>query len=155
MSADDCAGFVRQIRERFAYLFTDHGFEVADTRVARKGEQCLVLLESRRCLLRFISSLGSTEVSVAVASAPLGWEDVYDGVRHWFNLLGIFSFLQERTLTEAERQQLGDRLWKMSTDAYLEYMASELRPLLERVMAAFDEKGFEVRRAEIEAFLGA
>jgi len=155
MSADDCAGFVREIQEHFAYLLTDHGFEVADTRVAQKSEQCLVLLKSNRCLLRFILSLGRVEISVAVVSAPVGWEDKSGGVRYWFDLLGIFNYLANRTRSEEENRQLGERLWKMSSDAYLEYMARELFPVRNQMLDAFDEKAFAVRRAEIEAFLGA
>ena len=155
MSAEGCDELVRQIRKHFAYLLSDHGFEVADTRVAQGGDQCLVLLRSRRGLLRFISSLGAVEISVASASAPPGWEDKDGGVRHWFNLQGILNYLARRTLSEEETRELGERIWKMSSDVYVEYMARELYPARNQVLDILEEDAFAVRRAEIEAFLGA
>jgi hypothetical protein len=154
MNVDDCAEFVEQIRRHFAFLVTEYGFEFAETRRVGGGEHCLALLRSNRCLLRFVSNAGSVEIGVATASAPVGWEDVSAGVRYWYNLEGILDYLKNRVLSEEENRQLGERFWKMSRDAYLEHIAQDLFPVRDRLLDAFEEKTFDRRRGEIEAFLG-
>ena len=134
----ECAEFLEQLRSHFGYLFDDHGFQPVATTGDRFGEHCLVVVQSSHFRIRFMVHQGRVEASLGALSAPPTWDDRAAGEVVWFSMREVCEFLRCDPCPSAEDlRELGERLFRMSADEYLEWLSDSLRPVMDQANQLF------------------
>ena len=134
----ECEEFLERLRAHFKYLFAEHGFQAVATDGDRVGEHCLVVLQSSRFRIRFVVNQGRVEAALGTLSSPPTWEDRAAGEVVWFSMREVCEFLRGNPRqSPKDLRELGNRLFKMSADEYLEWLSELLRPVMDKASQLF------------------
>jgi len=135
MSNVECPDFLELIKQNFGYLFDLYGFEAVYTKSARGGENCLIVLESKDCRIKFYRSQGEANLLFGTSSAPLGWEDVIDDTRHWYFARGIIDFVQKNPVNAKEL--LNQTRRSLTEEEQLAELSLKLKPICKQIIQLF------------------
>lgn len=139
-----CKEFLELIRLHLSYLFEQFGFSVVHWDESRGGlgeECCLVVLQSDECRIKVYKSQGEVNLQFGTLSAPMDWKDHAQGIRQWYYIRGLLSFLRKEPLNISE---LFEKTHGFKTDAQqLAELSRELQPVCEEVIHLFREDTFE------------
>jgi hypothetical protein len=134
----ECEEFLEQLSAHFKYLFDEYGSQAVATDGDRLGEHCLVVLQSSHFRIRFIVNQGHVEAALGTLAAPPTWEDRAAGEVVWFSMREVCEFLRgNRRPSPKDLRELGDRLFRMSADEYLEWLSDSLRPVMDQANLLF------------------
>jgi len=146
-----CEEFLALLDKHFRILFDEFGLEIIDVRDDRMGEHCLAILQSADCRLRFTSDKGFIEISLGPTTSPITWADDPDGRRVWFPIHGIAELVNEDYLIGAEElRTLGHSYASMSPPELMGALSARYGPVLNDMIALFQEDVFKERQGEIE-----
>jgi hypothetical protein len=134
----ECEEFLEQLRAHFKFLFDEYGFQAVATDGDRVGEHCLVVLQSSHFRIRFIVNQGRVEAALGTLAAPPTWEDRAADEVVWFSMREVCEFLRgNHRPSPKDLRELGDRLFRMSADEYLEWLSDSLRPVMDQASQLF------------------
>jgi|GEM_PF-1049863 len=147
----ECVDFLKQIKHYFSYLFYLYGFEVVHSESAKSGENCLIVLQSNNCRIKFYRTQGEVNLLFGTLLAQIGWENVVDGVRHWYYARSVMDFIEKKLLDVKELlQRIGGTV--RTEDQQMAELSPRLKPLCNLVIQFFKEDTFEQRCQEYEKF---
>lgn len=140
MRSTACSELLEKIRRHLPFLFGQYGFKVIHEEENRRGENCLVVLESGACRLRFIQHLSELYVGIGTLSAPIVWEDTVDGVKCWYDLDYVLLFVKAEPLKIEDL--IPDEIPFLTIDEQLRDLSTELEPVCDEVINLFREDSF-------------
>lgn len=133
-----CKEFLELVKLHLSYLFERFGFSVVHWDEARGGlgeECCLIILQSEECRIKVYRSQGEVNLQFGTLSAPMDWKDHEQGIRQWYYIRDILSFLRKKPLNISE---LFEKTQGFETDAQqLAELSRELQPVCEEVINLF------------------
>jgi hypothetical protein len=140
--------FLRQIEERFSYLFDEYGFFVIhEEHHNRNGYNAVVVLESRGCRIRLLLEREQVLVDVGSLSAPKDWST--PAPDEWFGLTYVTGFLSNGT--DQWKYEFPDTALDRSLriDQQLIKLAGKLRPYCDQILCKFHPAAFEQTQREL------
>ncbi len=150
MSNIECPDFLELIKRNFGYLFDLYGFETVYSKSAQGGQNCLIVLESKDCRIKFYRSQGEANLLFGTLSAPLGWEDVIDGTRHWYFARGIIDFVQKNPVNAKEL--LNQTRRSLTEEEQLAELSVKLKPICKQIIQLFKGDNIKQWIKEYEKF---
>ena len=145
-----CTELLEQITQHFDYLFSQYGFLVIHAEDAEVGEHCLIVLESTDCRVKFYTSQGEANLLFGTMSAPISWENIVQGTRHWYYIRGILNFLERRPLDlEQVLQEVGS---SKTVEQQLAELSRKLEPVCDQVLGLFRKNVLNHWQAEYEHY---
>ncbi|MCS6906699.1 MAG: hypothetical protein RML93_02300, partial [Anaerolineales bacterium] len=139
-----CKEFLELIKLHLSYLFEQFGFAVVhwDKTLGSFGEECcLIVLQSEDCRVKLYKSQGEVNLQFGPLSAPMDWRDQTQGVRQWYYIRDILSFLRKEPL---DINKLFEKMQSFETDdQQLAELSRDLQPVCERVINLFRKGIFE------------
>ncbi len=138
MDCGQCEPMVEAVRRHYAYLFSEHGFQLAHCEDRRQGEHCLIGLESSQARIKFEIDQGTPVAYFGTLDSPLDWANQVDGVTVWYTDNALLNFMEHRAgspVPTSAPPAAGaiDR----STEELLAAGATRLRPHAAALIAAF------------------
>jgi hypothetical protein len=128
-----CSDFLRQIKRYFDYLFTDYGFNILSIRGNQNDLRCVIILKSLTGLIMFERDRTSIEILLAAPHGePEQAQRVVEGKRHWYSLLPLLGFLNQRVESLEDLLQ-STKSSKTIKDQLVE-LSTLLRPTLDDLM---------------------
>ena len=145
MDCGQCEPWVVAIQNHYAYLFSEHGFQLVRCQDARQGEHCLIALESPLARIKFEIDQGTPVVYFGTLDSPLGWEQQVDGVTVWYVDNALLNFVESKSgapapaaaAATAAASGPANAAAPRSTEALLAAGAERLRPHAAELIAAF------------------
>jgi hypothetical protein len=125
---------VQAVREHYSYLFAEHGFRLAHCEDPRRGEHCLIVLESSRARIKFEVDQGTPVAYFGTLDSPIGWANQVDGVPVWYVDNALLNFVERNGGAAGPAVAPGA---ERSTQELLAAGADRLRPRAAELIAAF------------------
>ncbi len=140
MVSTECVEFLKEVKRHFAYLFDQYGFVVVHCEDAPGGGRHLIVLESEDCRIRFIQNRWDIYVEVGTKASPIGWQDVVEGTKYWYDIGGVLNFLEREAL---HIDKLLQEQPFLNVEQQLKELARRLRPACEQLIALCRQDVFE------------
>jgi len=150
MLSIECPDFFEKIKQKFSYLFDLYEFEVIYSKSTQGGQHSLIILESKDCRIKFYRSSGEANLLFGTLSAPIGWEDVIDGIRYWYYVLGLIDFVQKNPVNAKEL--LNRARTSPTEEQQLAELSAKLKPICEQIIVLFKGDNIKQWIGEYEQF---
>lgn len=131
--SSDCSDFLLQSKRYFNYLFADYGGNVLSMKGSQNDLHCVIILELRNGLIMLERDRTSVEILLAAPHGePEQAQRVVEGKRHWYSLLALLGFLNQRVESLEDLLQ-STKSSKTIKDQLVE-LSTLLRPTLDDLM---------------------
>jgi hypothetical protein len=127
-----------EIRRRFDYLFSEHGFAFGIERHFDSYGNWAVVLQSGECgRIRIMQDRGEVLLALGPQWSPLDWDS-----GPWYGLDVVARYLS------GGRDGFAPTLGQ--TDEQLERLAERLRPYIDQACSLLQEDSFEAKQGELD-----
>ncbi len=151
----NCNDFVEIIRDHFLYLFDDHEFDLIQLSERAFGEQCLLILESPSCRIRFIRERGGVLSAIGGLDAPLTWSQGLDDKGLWYAMMLTIDYVNGRARrTRKESLDLIQKFSERSFEENLDELSRQLKPAINEISKLFSEKSKKFSRQDLDLYIG-
>jgi len=144
--------FEQWVRQSFAYLFTDYGFEVVSRAVkpGQPGQRLELVLQAADGLILVYDDNGEANLLLGPRSAPLA--EVFQNTGQWFYIRRVIDFFERCPVEELVQRSLGATRKFTPHDEQLAELGSRFQPYCAQALALFRAENFPHAREELTAY---
>ncbi|HEX3052880.1 MAG TPA: hypothetical protein VHP83_19635 [Aggregatilineaceae bacterium] len=144
--------FEQWVRQSFAYLFTDYGFEVVSRAVkpGKPGQSLQLVLQAADGLILAYDDDGEANLLLGPRSAPL--EGVFRNTGQWFYIRSVIDFFERSSIEELVQRSLGATRTFTPHDEQLADLGARFQPYCAQALTLFRAENFPGAREELTAY---